>query len=401
MADRLLSSLAWQWLATLFVGAVSFGLVVWLARVMGPATFGQYSYVLTIAALLLILQDGGFKTLLLRENAAASPMLSNWASNLFSLAVGHLITVSAALLLLVYWVPAPEPWALLMALLVYGLIALGQMFSAELKGKGFFVKEALWQAFQRALSAVAIVIVILWAEPTITGVLLAWGVGLGVAFLLFPGISWPRPQFALHPEIYRAALAFLVIDVATTIYFRIDVVMLSVLQDDDQVVGEYSAVYRMLEAVILVAAPLATIFFRYLRLGWSDVSASRRRIFDALLLMLGVALVLVGLTWFFAETLVRVVFGESYASAGTLLFWVMTALIFSLPNYVLTQGAIALNKEVFYAGVASAAAIVNVLLNFWLIPNHGAIGAAWATLATEGVLIVFLMLGMRKWLAEE
>jgi O-antigen/teichoic acid export membrane protein len=33
-----------------------------------------------------------------------------------------------------------------------------------------------------------------------------------------------------------------------------------------------------------------------------------------------------------------------------------------------------------------AAAALNLLLNFWLIPAHGWLGAAWASLACDGLL---------------
>ena len=47
--------------------------------------------------------------------------------------------------------------------------------------------------------------------------------------------------------------------------------------------------------------------------------------------------------------------------------------------------------ERYYAAIAGFSALLNIGLNFWLIPVYGAMGAAWATLVTEGVLAVFLL----------
>ncbi len=53
------ANLTSQWLGTLYTAAVSLGLTFLLGRVLGPEGFGTYSYVLTLATLFLVLQDGG------------------------------------------------------------------------------------------------------------------------------------------------------------------------------------------------------------------------------------------------------------------------------------------------------------------------------------------------------
>jgi len=67
MGLKITNSLIYQWLATLFVGAVSILLVFFLARTLGTSQFGKYNYILSIASLYLIIQDGGYRTLIFRE----------------------------------------------------------------------------------------------------------------------------------------------------------------------------------------------------------------------------------------------------------------------------------------------------------------------------------------------
>ncbi len=85
-----------------------------------------------------------------------------------------------------------------------------------------------------------------------------------------------------------------------------------------------------------------------------------------------------------------IVFGEQYQYAGELLPLLLFAMLFILPNYILTQGTIALNKEIGYAKIAVTVALLNIVLNVWLIPDFGAMGAAWATIFSEGVLCLGL-----------
>ena len=72
-----------QWAATIYTAGVSVFLTFLLGRVLGPEAFGDYSYVLTLAALFLIFQDGGFKTLLFRERTLSTSSLYNYRDNLF------------------------------------------------------------------------------------------------------------------------------------------------------------------------------------------------------------------------------------------------------------------------------------------------------------------------------
>lgn len=391
-----LRALGGQWLATLFVGGVSLALVFLCARRMGPETFGIYSGLLAVAALLIIPQDGGFKTLLLRERVAESPHLAAFSGELSRLGFGHVLAATAALLVLIALAPIPYRIELALAVVCHGLVAASQLVSAVMKGAGRFVPDAWWQIAGRGASAVLIVAALLFAGATPAWVFAAWGLGLLLAFAAFPGAPLPRPRFRFEPALYRSAAAFLAIDLATAVYFRADVVMLNHWAGEAEA-GHYAAARRLPEAALLFAAPVAALFFRHLRLRWRDRAAVRASVTRALLVSgtMAVLAVLVGLA--LGPGLIALAYGDAYDRAVPLLTWVLPALLFMLPNFVLTQAAIALDHAGAYAGAAGVAALVNLVLNGWLIPLQGALGAAWAALATEAVLGGVLFLGVWRW----
>ena len=102
----------------------------------------------------------------------------------------------------------------------------------------------------------------------------------------------------------------------------------------------------------------------------------------------------------FSQELIGIAFGPSYHDSARLLGVLAWALLFILPNAVLTQAAIALNRDRAYAVMATTAAIFNVGLNIWLIPRHGALGASWVTVATEAWLFALLAFSMLRWCTE-
>jgi O-antigen/teichoic acid export membrane protein len=161
-------------------------------------------------------------------------------------------------------------------------------------------------------------------------------------------------------------------------------------------VGQYSAAYRILEGIILLATPVAMLTFRFLRRNLKNKKKFFHLIWILLLIMFAVSTLIVLLAAFWGIEFMVFIFGTEYSIAGTLLFWLLLAMFFILPNYILTQGAIALNKEKSYAIIVVMIAVVNIILNIELIPNFGAIGAVWSTIVAEGIL--FLSLGSILWL---
>ena len=101
---KLNNSIISQWLATLLVGIVSMLNVFFLARTLGASQFGKYNYILSIASLYLILQDGGYRTLIFREFTQSTASLKADKQFLLPIAQAHVIitTLIAFLLLLLF-----------------------------------------------------------------------------------------------------------------------------------------------------------------------------------------------------------------------------------------------------------------------------------------------------------
>ena len=114
-------------------------------------------------------------------------------------------------------------------------------------------------------------------------------------------------------------------------------------------------------------------------------------------LMLVAALATVLMLGWLGPWMVELAYGEAYGTSAGLLFWLGLALFFVMPNYILTQAAIANNKSTSYAWITVVTSIGNVSMNLYLIPRYGAIGAAWATIASEALMLALLLAVFRKY----
>jgi len=389
-----LRHLASQWVATALVAAISIGLTFVLARLMGPAAFGTFNTALTIGALVALLQDFGFKTLIFRERTAPTPGREGEAIE--AQAAGHLLAVTGlAVAVCAIW------GGLLAALAVVasaGRVA-ATFVSSHLRARGAFTPDAHWQTWTRLATAIGGLTGWL-VSGSVAGLLL--GLVAGQALVL--GLPLARrslapPRLRLWPRIYGDCLALLVIDAATTVYFRSDILMLGGLGRSDAEIGLYSAAYKLLEGAIFFLAPVSALLFRHLRLQARDGMAPGR---DPVWRQTGLAtLVGVGLAGAVAalgDWPVTLIYGAGYPGSGPIMAWLFASLIWILPNMVLTQTFLARNRERDYAAAAILAALVNLGLNAVLIPIAGVVGSAQATFATEAALSLGLvaLLALRR-----
>ena len=177
-------SFSLQWIASAYSAAISILLTFLYARLLGPETFGNYNYLLTLASLYALLQDGGFRTLIFRE--LTSPSFQNLKDHLVSTALGNnfLITIIGILLILV--IPIKDSFLLALAILSFGLVTTVTIFSSEFKGKGKFATDAQWRIISRTLGAIGSVVCISLFSPTIQWVFGGAIIGYSIALISRP-----------------------------------------------------------------------------------------------------------------------------------------------------------------------------------------------------------------------
>ena len=385
-----------QWLAIAYIGLVSFGLSILVARTLGPDLFGIYAVALSVGALAAILIDGGFSKLLQRERARESIALAEIGPALPALAYGHAMLVIVALSILAVLIFQDYKMTALVTIWCFGAAVLNGYGLAVLRGDGRLVRDASWQIGNRTLSALCMAAAVLFLGASRPWhVLMAQFAG-SAAFGLF--VTWflrVRPRLIVPPAVYRAVLPLVWLDLATALYFRSDMVLLEFLKAPHAEVGHYGVAYRLIEALILMASPMGMILFRHFRQG-SDmpVRMVRQMLLPPMALAMVIGSGLALLLWFGSDMIVSLAYGQAYQGASLLLAILGCSLIFILPNGILNQAALALGLERWFAVSATIAAIINITGNLLFIPIYGAMASAWMTVITEAVLGFCVAMGV-------
>jgi len=195
----------------------------------------------------------------------------------------------------------------------------------------------------------------------------------------------PAPDRALRRELLRGALPLLLSGLAVALYMRIDVVMLRSLAGIEAA-GIYAAAVRISElwyfVPVAMASSLLPAVLRSRADGPAPYAARLQQFYD---LNTGVALVVAAGTALGAGLIVAWAYGPAYAAAAPVLRWHAWAAVFVFLGVVRSQFLVNENLGWFYFAATGVGGVLNVALNFWLIPRAGPVGAAQATLIAYAV----------------
>ena len=106
----------------------------------------------------------------------------------------------------------------------------------------------------------------------------------------------------------------------------------------------------------------------------------------------GIALVL----WGFSREIILLIYGDNFLPSIAMLNILSWAVFLFFINFLLSNILITSGRETINTWNLLGATILNITLNLALIPQYGAIGAAWSTVLCEAVLILALGIEVRK-----
>jgi O-antigen/teichoic acid export membrane protein len=223
-----------------------------------------------------------------------------------------------------------------------------------------------------------------WAEVSLLVSVLAVITGSAIVTLRFG-----RPAFVLRLFRSRAleGFGFSFAGSTQSIYNDIDKTMLSHYGMNLQN-GIYTMAYRVVDIATMpiVALDSAALprFFRQSREGFASVATLSIRLAKRAV-VLGL---MMSVCMFVAAPLIPRIIGQDFAASVLALRWLCLLPAFRAVHQLTGSAITGMGFQRFRTIVQFGAAALNLGLNLWLIPAHGWIGAAWASLVTDGAIAV-------------
>lgn len=388
---------------TLIVGFLA---TVLVARYLGPEDFGLVSYALSLSSLFAVAGHMGLGGLVVREivnhpGLRAETLGTAAGLKLLGMGIGFLGLVTYAAFY--EGIQSIEFWAICLA-------------GSALLFNPLEVVESWFQAFVQAKYVTATRVVALFATAALKVLLVAVGasalffVGASLfqamltAILFFLFFNWKAKfrisewQFSWSRARALLSQGWLVYlgSIFAMVYLKIDQVMLRWWHGADAV-GVYAVAAQLSEAWYFVPTAIVASFFpKLIELRKADQALFYRRFQQLLDLLLAIAVVVALTVVLFANWVILLFFGDNYAESASVLVVHIWAAIFIFMRAAFSRWILIENLLVFSLITQASGALINVLMNWILIPEYGVQGAAYATLLSYAMSSFFSLILYRK-----
>jgi len=392
LVERVAGNIGWLLLARLLRMGLGFFIAVWLARYLGPEQYGWLSYALALVMLAGSLAELGLRSIVVREivrDPERAGVLIGTALGLQC--AGALLSALIAALAVLCLDENGSPLAALVSILVLRYLfqpaaLVGCWFEARVQSRVVVLGESA--AFLLA-SALRIAMLLAglplqafaWAlllESALTALVFAFLYRRRVSRSARLEVDWTRAR-ALLCESWPLMLTAL----AIMVYFRIDQIMIGAMLDEAQV-GIYAAALQLSEIwYVLPTIIMGSLFPSIVAYRATDRARFRQQMQSALdLMVLLAALIIVPLN-LCAGWIVQLLYGADYAAAAGVLVIHSWAGLFVFMGVAGGKWFLAENLQRYALYRTLTSALLNVALNFLLIPLWGIRGAALATLVSQ------------------
>jgi len=377
-----------------------------VARMLGDAALGVYGFVMVWVAFLAPLTNLGMNNLVQKlassqdEPLKATQFLQTavWLRVIAGAVMGGLMIVGFAWFFPQYFNSAP--WQISVLFLLQTFFAL-ILFEYQQNYLGHF----------RAVALSKIVLSALTLTARVVGLLHGAGIHfllfiVGVEFLLTGALQyyWYRRYAAASPRwhwqffdwptarqlLQRSSWLWLS-GIISVIYLKIDTVMIASMLGD-AATGQYTAVARISELWYVIPTTLAARYYpdmlKAFEQSWTGyLLILRQRGLQFFLLATTIA-VLMTLS---AYWIMLLAYGENFTASTPVLQIHVWAGCFVFVRALISQHLIIAGMEPLSLSSNLVGAILNVGLNFLLIPRMGIEGAAWATLISYAYASFFFI----------
>jgi O-antigen/teichoic acid export membrane protein len=398
---KYLSNTLWLFSEKFFRVGVGLFITILMARYLGPEEFGILSYAISFATIFGVLSNLGLDKLATRE------LLNHPQDGQYIMGTSFLLSFAGAMILLpvaIFSVSIVRPNNELIFMIV--LIVSSTFFL-----KSFSIIKYWFESHVQARYSVTVGVITVLISAFIKGTLIyleaplvafAWVILVESILMAFGLIlvylsksnkisSW-KVSFEKTKYLLREAYPLILSGAIFVLFTRIDQVMLGSMIGDESV-GIYAIAVKLSESWVLIPGVIATSLFpAMLNARKKDYSLYLQRIQKSLNLMAFLGVIIAIVTTFMASTFVNIIFGQQYEETSLILVIHIWGVVFYSISIVSSRYFLSEGLQVYSFYRAFAGLILNILLNYFLIPAYGAMGAAIATVISQMVAVWLLNL---------
>ena len=374
-------------------------LTIMISRKLGVDIFGGYSFLNTVILTSVVVANFGLDTHMVRElsrNKAAGTQVL-WSVLGFKI-ISSILVILCVNGLFIFFLKNQET---LKALPFYSFVICLNSLSQSFWYYGDAFNKFQFHSFLWAFSNI-LKIPLVWGlisfEPGLSSVIFALIAAelislftaayfIQRSFNIFP-VTW---SLNILPFLFKHAWPLAVISILSVLYFRVDTIMLEVMKGE-RVVGIYSAAYKVVELLIVIPGTICIVTLPGLAVTYMNNIQAFRKSSRNTLALLGTTGAILGLfIYLFSTQIILFFYGSEFSNSIKSLSVLSGTIFFLFMNGFMAYIMIAMNKEMNVVGILILSTIINIIFNYFLIPQYSHVGAAISTLISEIFMILMYL----------
>ena len=386
--------------------ALNFAYVVYLARYLGASGFGIISFALAFALILGVFADFGLQPLSLREISRNKNEAGRYFSNIALIKIILSVTIFFLLVFIVKCLNYSHDTVYVIYLI--GLSIIIGSFNNFIYAVYQANEDVKYMGIGYILNSLSMLAGIL-ATAYFNGNIIMFSVVFLVSAIIvllynLTIISYKffKPKLSADlkfwKKLIKEAVPFGLVNVFVIIYFKIDSVMLGTMKTQ-KIVGYYNASYRIID-VLTALFPSIIFSVVYPKMSaYIELPEKLKSIYIvSFKISLIIGLIISIVTVFFAHYFILLIYGYGYHEGADSLKILIWAFFFICISSITSSLISSVNKQRLVTITAGVGAVINIGLNFLLIPRFSLNGAAFATVITELIMFLIYFANMIKFL---
>lgn len=377
---------------------LNFIVLIYLARYLGSSDFGKYSFVFAYLFFFSVLTLLGINKIVVREISKDKTIQEKIIGN--ALSIRLLLSIAAIILSLIIINLLNYPFDTKVLVYIMSITLLfssirvtyASVFEAHLR-----MEYSALANFVEAIISAILILSIIFLKGNLIHILGALVISnisnLLTTFFLSKRFVNPKFEFnfVYAKKILGASILTGVALIFRAIYYKIDMLMLSLMKTY-AAVGYYSAAYTLIAALEIIPTAIMMSIFPLMSRYTKSSRESLEIVYEkGFRLTLMIALPIAVITALFSEEIILLIYGSEFLPSSFALSILIWSVVFLFMNILFGHLIISMGKERIMAYIAGIMALVNIVLNYLLIPQYSYVGASIATVFTEvlGAIICF------------
>ena len=389
--------MSWLLISQIITSICGFIWTILMARYLGVDKYGIFRFATSLTGILAVAMDLGISSHIVRNISTDYNSAPKYLGNAIPLKI--IFIVGTLILTLITLILMKSNELVITVTLLFTIEMIFKSYINLFNGSFQAFEEGKYQGIGNTIITILTLIFILITIFADLGI-----IGIAISYITANLISLLYEYYVLNKHIVKPkfeldlsfckkitifALPFAITGLLYTIYYSIDVVMLTNIVGD-HATGIYNAAYKLISVLTIFYSVYTAVIFpvmsRFFKNDESMLLISFEKSIKYLMFLIipfAIATIL------YASDAIQLIYGHNYDDASSvlsILIWTVCLLFISGACNTLLNAS---HKETTVTKIYAIAAVFNIVLNLFMIPHFSYNGAAITTVLSD-VLIVIL-----------